>query len=91
MIPFRAKRTDVSRTAVHETVPDHFVLPLETFPALASWAAINRTVMRSIRAVHVLMGPVEAMWLLCKARRCQLRRTYVRRYCVWNGGAVHPL
>lgn len=67
MIPFRAKRTDVSRTAVHETVPDHFVLPLETFPAFAPRTAIDGTVMRSIRAVHVLMGPVEAMWLVCKS------------------------
>ena len=67
MISFWAKRTDVSRTAVHETVPDHLVFPLETFPALASWAAIDGTVMRSIRAVHVLMGPVEAMWLVCKS------------------------
>lgn len=58
MIPFRTKRTDVSRTAVHEAMPNHFVLPLETFPAFAPWTAIDGTVMRSVRAVHILMRPV---------------------------------
>lgn len=43
---------------MHETVPDHFVLPLETFPAFAPRTAIDRTVMRSVRAVHVLVRPV---------------------------------
>lgn len=46
---------DIARRCMNETVPYHFVLPLETLPTLTARTAGNRTIMRSTLRVYVGM------------------------------------
>lgn len=48
---------------MYQAVSDHFVLALESFPALASGTVRDRAVVRSILAVHVSMRTVKAFSL----------------------------
>ena len=56
MLALRAKRAHVPGAAVHEAVPDHLVLALETPAALAARAARYRAVVWSVLGVHVPVG-----------------------------------
>lgn len=47
------KGTDVSGGIVDEAMPDHFVLPLEAFPSLASRASLNRAVVWTGRRMNI--------------------------------------
>jgi hypothetical protein len=48
MLSVRAERTDVSWRIMDKAMPDHLVLPLESFAAFTAWAAFDRTVVWSI-------------------------------------------
>jgi hypothetical protein len=73
---------------MHQAMAHHFILALETFPAYASWTTIYGTEMRSVLGMHVGMGAsVPYVRAGISAMRCY---TYLRRYWVWKGAAVHP-
>lgn len=76
---------------MNQPVADHLVLPLEPFAAFGARAVWLRAIMRPVLGVHIgvragtLISPkkdqaMTAMW-----------KTHLRRYCVWNGAALHPL
>ena len=90
--------TAVARRLVHEAVPDHLVLPLETFATLSPGTALDGAVVRSARRVDVRVGATS--WALVSLLPLQDqhgvfyihagllkskigdRATYLSRYCV---------
>lgn len=48
MLSIRAKRTNIAGAIVHQTVPYHFILSFESFPAFAALTTFNWTVVRSV-------------------------------------------
>lgn len=48
MLSIRAERANIAGAIMYETMPNHFVLPLESLTTFASRAAFYRTIMRSI-------------------------------------------
>ena len=55
VLSFWTERTSVSSRSVDETVPDHFVLPFETFSALPTEAPSYGTEVRPIFAMYICM------------------------------------
>lgn len=47
MLPIRAERTYVTRRVVYQSVPNHFVLSLESLSSFTSSAAFDRAVVRT--------------------------------------------
>ena len=81
------KGTNVAGRLMHETVADHLILALEALPTFGTGARLDRAIMWATLRVNVgvraeypsVVAPIEARV-----------NTYLRRYCVWNGGAVQP-
>lgn len=47
--------TNVSRRLMNQSMSDHFVLPLESFAAFATWTALDRAVVRPILGMDIGM------------------------------------
>jgi hypothetical protein len=56
MFPIRTKRTNITRRSVDETVPDHFIFPLEALSAFAAGTVSYRAEMRASLGVDVVVG-----------------------------------
>lgn len=59
MLAFGTEWTDISWAVVNQTMADHLILALETFPAFRSGASRYGTIMRPTLAVDVLVGTRE--------------------------------
>jgi hypothetical protein len=55
MFAFRAERTDIAWTVVHQAVANHLVLAFESFAAFGARAACDWAVMWSTLAVHIFV------------------------------------
>lgn len=88
MLLIGTERTHIAWGIMHQAVAHHFIFALESFPAYASWTTFYGTEMRSVLRVHVGMG---AIGLYVRVVLLAMRYyTYLRRYWVWKGAAVHP-
>jgi len=47
MVPIWTKRADVAWAIMHQPMPDHLILPLESSATLATWAGYDWAVVRS--------------------------------------------
>ena len=58
MLSIRTEWTHITRARMDESVPDHFVLALESLSTLCTRAAGHRAVVRSRLGVYIRMGAV---------------------------------
>lgn len=63
MLLIGTEGTYIAWRVMHQTMPHHFILALEPFPAQPTWTAIHGTEMRPVLRVHVCM----------RARNCGLQ------------------
>lgn len=56
MLAIRTERAHITRTLMNKPMPDHLVLPLESFAAFTARTLLDRTVVRSQIGVHILVG-----------------------------------
>lgn len=83
---------------MHEPMANHFIFALEAFAAVGAGAAGHGAVVRAGLGVDVCVRTLYldqrcSLWVESTSRGGaggDRERTYLSRYCVWNGGATHP-
>jgi hypothetical protein len=90
MLSVGAKWADIAGRRVDEAMPNHLIFALKSFSTFTARTSFDGAIVWSVLRVNIRMRTRKNYLAKEPHRTIAVDRTYFRRYCVWNGGAMHP-